>query len=65
MQYIKHPVVGDMKYAMRRTMQTGGQLLHACELRFVHPTTKETITVQAEEPDIFQNVLQTLREEKR
>ncbi|MCI8271394.1 MAG: RluA family pseudouridine synthase [Erysipelotrichaceae bacterium] len=65
MQYIKHPVVGDMKYAMRRTIQTGGQLLHACELRFVHPTTKETITVQAEEPDIFQNVLQTLREEKR
>lgn len=65
MQYIKHPVVGDPKYAMRKTMQVDGQLLHAYELQFVHPTTQETITVQAEVPEIFAQILQTLREEKR
>lgn len=65
MQYIKHPVVGDPKYAMRKTMQVGGQLLHAYELSFVHPTSKETITVQAPLPEIFEEVLSTLREEKR
>lgn len=65
MQYIKHPVVGDPKYAMRKTMQVGGQLLHAYELSFIHPTSKEKITVQAPLPEIFEEVLSTLREETR
>lgn len=65
MQYIKHPVVGDPKYAMRKTMAVGGQLLHAHELSFVHPTSQELITVNAELPEVFQEILQTLQEEEK
>ncbi len=65
MQYIGHPVVGDEKYSYRKTMQTNGQLLHAHQLTFVHPTTHEKITVEAELPKQFQDVLDELRNEQR
>lgn len=64
MRYIDHPIVGDEKYGYRKTMKTGGQLLHAHELTFVHPRTKETIVVQAPLPADFAAVLETLRKEK-
>lgn len=63
MRYINHPVVGDEKYAYRKTMQTNGQLLHAHQLTFEHPRTKETIVVHAELPELFENVLKELRDE--
>ena len=31
----------DPKYGPRKTIQANGQLLHACALEFVHPTTYE------------------------
>lgn len=62
MQYIGHPVVGDEKYSYRKTMQTGGQLLHAHELQFVHPSTNETIIVEAELPKQFEDILKEIRE---
>lgn len=43
MQYIGHPVVGDEKYSYRKTMDCGGQLLHAHQLTFVHPSTNEKL----------------------
>lgn len=65
MQYIGHPVAGDEKYSYRKTMQTNGQLLHAHQLTFVHPTTHEKITVEAELPKQFQDILEELRNEQR
>ena len=65
MQYIKHPVVGDEKYSYRKTMQTQGQLLHAHQLTFVHPTTNEKITVEAELPKRFADILEELRSQQR
>ena len=65
MQYIKHPVVGDEKYSYRKTMQTQGQLLHAHQLTFVHPTTNEKITVEAELPKQFADILEELRSQQR
>ena len=65
MQYIGHPVVGDEKYSYRKTMQTQGQLLHAHQLTFVHPTTNEKVTVEAELPKQFADILEMLREEQR
>ncbi len=66
MQYIKHPVVGDTKYSYRKTMDCGGQLLHAHQLTFVHPTTHETIVVDAPLPADFEAILNQLRlEEER
>lgn len=63
MQYIGHPVVGDEKYSYRKTMKTQGQLLHAYQLTFIHPSTGETITVDAPLPKQFKDILEELRNE--
>ena len=65
MQYIKHPVVGDEKYSFKKTMKVNGQLLHAHELRFIHPTSNEEIIVNAPLPQIFEDVLEELREKEK
>ena len=65
MQYIGHPVVGDEKYSYRKTMQTNGQLLHAHQLTFQHPRTGEVMTVEAELPKQFADILEELRQESR
>lgn len=65
MQYIGHPVVGDEKYSYRKTMQTNGQLLHAHQLTFVHPKTNEKVTVEAELPKQFADILEELRQKMR
>ncbi len=61
MQYIKHPVAGDEKYSYRKPMKVNGQLLHAHELRFIHPSTNQEVVVSAPLPDTFQQVLEELR----
>ena len=63
MQYIKHPVVGDQKYSYRKTLDTQGQMLHAHQLTFMHPRSKEQVTVEAPLPELFQSVLDTIRRE--
>lgn len=61
MQYIEHPIVGDPKYSYRKTAETNGQLLHACELEFIHPTTKEKMHFESEIEPGFQVILDKLR----
>lgn len=63
MQYIGYPIVGDETYGPRKTMDVGGQLLHAFELVFIHPTTGEETVVYADMPDIFKDVLASLKKE--
>jgi len=63
LQYIGYPIVGDPKYSLRKTRtDTQGQMLHAFELTFVHPSTKETMTFHAPLPEIYEDVLKELRE---
>lgn len=63
LQYIGYPIVGDPKYSLRKTRtDTQGQMLHAFELTFVHPSTKETMTFHAPLPEIYEAVLKELRE---
>jgi len=51
MQYIGHPLVGDPLYGQRKTLhETDGQALHAKELGFVHPRTKEYMQFDSELP---------------
>ena len=45
-------------------MKVGGQLLHAHQLTFCHPRTKETIVVDAPLPDDFATILEQLRQER-
>ena len=62
MQYIEHPIAGDPKYGPRKTIQANGQLLHACALEFVHPTTKEKMRFEIGLEPTFKRVLNELRE---
>lgn len=61
MQYIGYPIVGDPKYGQRRTMDVGGQLLHAGVIGFTHPVSGERLEFSAGLPDEFEAVLEELR----
>jgi 23S rRNA pseudouridine1911/1915/1917 synthase len=61
MEYIKYPIVGDFKYSKRKVAETTGQMLHAYELSFNHPTTKERVTFHAPLPKYFEDYLEELR----
>ncbi|MFB1049641.1 RluA family pseudouridine synthase [Paraliobacillus sp. JSM ZJ581] len=62
MKYIGFPLVGDPKYGPRKTLKIGGQALHARELGFEHPTTKEWMHFQVEPPKIFLDTLAKVKE---
>lgn len=62
MAYIGHPVAGDPLYGPRKTLKGHGQFLHAKTLGFTHPTTEELVEFTAEEPAIFKETLDKLRE---
>ncbi|WP_071131494.1 RluA family pseudouridine synthase [Enterococcus timonensis] len=64
MQYIKHPVAGDLLYGPRKTLAGNGQFLHAQLLGFTHPTTGEKMVFEVDPPEIFQKTLEQLRNEK-
>ena len=64
MQYIGFPIMGDPKYSYRKTRDCGGQMLHAHQLTFVHPSTNEKIIVNAELPQQFKDILNELREQE-
>ena len=57
MDYINHPVVNDPVYGRRKIIDDSGQCLHAKELGFVHPTTKEYMHFTSDLPDCFLNIL--------
>ncbi|GGJ43517.1 RluA family pseudouridine synthase [Virgibacillus salexigens] len=57
MKYINHPLVGDPKYGPRKTIDVNGQALHAKEIAFTHPTTKEYMHFEVDLPDYFQELI--------
>ena len=62
MQYIKYPIVGDPLYYLNRRYDfLPGQLLHATELSFIHPTSSEKVVCTCDLPDHFKEVLNSLR----
>ena len=77
MNYIKHPIVGDELYSNRIRIPRGcsdelklalrqfnRQALHARKLSFIHPRTKETLTLQADRPSDFQDLMRLLDKEE-
>lgn len=63
MNYIGFPLVGDPKYGPKKTIDFGGQVLHAGILGFVHPATKEYLEFEAPLPDDFVALVERLRNE--
>ncbi len=61
MKYIGYPLVGDPKYGPRKTLDIGGQALHAGVIGFKHPVTHEYIERQAELPKEFETLLEDIR----
>ncbi|WP_436860738.1 RluA family pseudouridine synthase [Staphylococcus caeli] len=61
MKYIGYPLVGDPKYGPKKTMDIGGQALHAGVIGFEHPVTHEYIEKSTSLPDDFEQLLADLR----
>jgi 23S rRNA pseudouridine1911/1915/1917 synthase len=51
LQAIGCPIKGDLKYGFDRSNKNGGIHLHARELNFIHPISKEPIKIIAPTPD--------------
>ena len=61
-KHIGHPIVGDKEYGYKnQKFKLNGQLLHAAELEFLHPTTNEKVKFTAPLPDYFEKVLNTIK----
>lgn len=59
---IGYPIVGDEVYSNgKNPFNVKGQMLHAAKLKFKHPKTGEEISVEAELPEYFNNVLSKLK----
>ena len=62
LDYIGHPVIGDPLYGSgNRKLYDQGQLLHAYQLSFIHPTSKKEVSFTAPLPDYFEALLKTLK----
>ena len=61
MKYIGYPLAGDPKYGPKKTLDIGGQALHAGVLGFVHPRTKEYMEFNAPLPEYFAQLINHLR----
>ncbi len=61
-KYLGHPIVGDLEYGRKnQKFKLNGQLLHAKQLEFVHPTLNKRVVFTAEIPDYFKEILKKLR----
>lgn len=45
------PIKGDLKYGAKRSNPDGGISLHARKIHFVHPVSKQPVTITAPVPD--------------
>ena len=65
LSYIGYPIIGDEVYSNgKNEWDIKGQWLHAWKLEFMHPITKEKISLEAEIPEYLKNILKELEEEK-
>lgn len=56
---IGNPIKGDLKYGARRSNKDGGISLLAKHIEFIHPVSKELISIDAEVPEEMLKILRT------
>ena len=57
---IGYPIVGDYVYSNgKNPFNVEGQMLHARQIEFVHPTTGKEMKIEAPIPEYFQNIIDT------
>jgi len=61
MNYIGFPLGGDPKYGPKKTIDFGGQVLHAGVLGFDHPASGEYLQFEAQIPADYEQLLLDLR----
>lgn len=58
MAFISHPLLGDTVYGLKRQkLVNDGQALHAKNLGFIHPTTKEYVEFTSQLPVYFKELI--------
>ncbi|MFQ6724007.1 MAG: RluA family pseudouridine synthase [Clostridia bacterium] len=58
---LNHAIVGDELYGgIDKQIKHNGQLLFAYKIKFIHPTTNQLMSFEAELPDYFLNILSKL-----
>ena len=62
LKYIGYPILGDQVYGPRKSYGNYGQFLHAKELSFIHPRTKERVTFSCDLPNYFMETLDVLEQ---
>ena len=62
MKYINHPIVNDPVYN-KQIYGDFGQMLHAKEIEFIHPSTKEVMKFTCDAPKEFYEILEKYKEE--
>ena len=62
LKYIGHPVCNDPVYSNSKNIDNYGQLLHAKEISFIHPTTKEKMTFKCEPDNKFKEIMKIYEE---
>lgn len=62
MKYINHPIINDPVYN-KQLYGDFGQMLHAKEIEFIHPTTGEKMHFECEVPKEFIDILEKYKEE--
>ena len=63
MAHINHPLLGDDQYGRQKCkFNLTGQCLHAKTIGFIHPSTKEYVEYEVEEPEYFKHLLDILEE---
>ena len=62
--FIGHSVLGDVEYGIQPSIAPR-QMLHASEIKFIHPSKKEPVVFSAAIPEDFKDVLKKLDSEKR
>ena len=65
-KHIGHAILGDKTYGPKKEeFNLAGQLLHAGEIGFVHPKSKENVSFSAPLPEDFKITLERIREKYR
>lgn len=65
LSHIGFPIVGDEIYSNgKNEWGIKGQCLHAWKIEFLHPITKKRISLEAEIPKYFQEIIKELKEEE-
>jgi 23S rRNA pseudouridine1911/1915/1917 synthase len=61
LSYLGNPIIGDTLYGREEETLINRQALHASHLTFLHPRTKETISLSSDLPEDIKNLIRSFK----